>query len=444
MRRVLSIASLTFRAAARSRLAAVLALAMVLIVAGLPALLRGDGTPDGFAKMALLYVLGAADAVLAIALLCASAGGIANDIRDGTMQLLRVKPVRMAQLWLGKWLGLVALGGLLLTLAFAGVWLRIALADRAAGAVADHAASLAVPPALPPLEDHFRAVLEANTRERDLSPAEIRALRSEIRAKLPYATAALQEGGTWKWTFDLPRPVAADGRLALRLRFETGSYSRRSPTADCALTDPATGASVPFRLADFSLREFTVPVDAPALAGAKKLVLSIRHTGEAGSGAILLQPRQGLHLLLPAGPLGLNLARAFAIELALLALLVALGLSFSALFSLPVAVFCAIGLLLAVAVSDFAAHDPDALDTDGMAKLPPVARVYRSASLATVKALSFLSAPALRAAPLSQLSDSEWVPGRDVARAVGVNALLLPALLCGLSALALRRKELPL
>ena len=126
MRRILSIAILTFRESVRTRLVAALAVVVAVLVCGLPMLLKGDGTPVGVARMTLLYPLGAAFAFLALAAPWTAAASLASDVKGRTLQLVRVKPVRMWQLWCGKWLGLLFLNAALLLAAFLVVYTRLA------------------------------------------------------------------------------------------------------------------------------------------------------------------------------------------------------------------------------------------------------------------------------------------------------------------------------
>ena len=102
MRKILSIAILTFRDSMRAKLVAALALVVAVIVVGMPLLLKGDGTPAGVARMTLLYPLGAAFAFLAVVAPWIAAFSLASAVKGRTLPLVRVKPVRMWQLLCGK------------------------------------------------------------------------------------------------------------------------------------------------------------------------------------------------------------------------------------------------------------------------------------------------------------------------------------------------------
>ena len=446
MRRILSIAILTFRENVRSKLVLALAVVVALIVGGMPLLLKGDGTPAGVARMTLLYPLGAAFAFLALAAPWTAAAALASDVKGRTLQLVRVKPVRMWQLWLGKWLGLLFLNALLLAAAFAGVHARLA----ATGALAADDIRLAkrnVRPVLPPLEKQI-AEMEANVAAsypQGLSPQERRDLRATLRRQLPYATASLRPRDTWRWVFAPPRVPAEGETVWLRLGLHSDPLAPEQPVARVGLAskDAILPAIAPHDIYNFASRHQEFALAAPDASVSRQLELVITNLGATNAPPLLVQPRQGLVLLVRAGRLEANMARAYAILLSLLALLLALGLASGAFFTLPVAVFATTCLIVSVLASAYAVSDPDILDPDSFASLPAPQRLQFRLSAAVTQSLAALSAPALSPAPLAQLSESEWIPPEDLLRALAGNGLALPLLLALLSSLHLARKELP-
>ncbi len=446
MRKILSIAILTFRDSMRAKLVAALALVVAVIVFGMPLLLKGDGTPVGVARMTLLYPLGAAFAFLALAAPWSAAASLASDVKGRTLQLARVKPVRMWQLWCGKWLGLLLLNGLLLAGAFAGVYVRLA----ATGALALEDVGIAkrhTHPVLPSLERQI-AEIEANvvaSHGNGMTPRERRELRSTLRRRLPYASASLKAGDTWHWYFEPARLPAEGEKVWLRLGLHADSLSLKQPKAKIMLRAAgATHGSVfADEITDFSPREVNLSLPAPATSGTNRLELVIANTAEKDTPQLMVQPRKRLVLLLRAGGLGANMARAYVVLLSLLALLLALGLTAGSFFSLPVAVFATTCLLLSVLSSAYVMNDPDLLDPETMASLTVIQRVQFHLSTGVTRTLAAASAPALEASPLEHLSSSEWIPEGEIISSVAGNALALPAVLAILSSVYLARKELP-
>ncbi len=446
MRRIVSIAILTFRESMRSKLVLALAAALALIVGGLPLLLKGDGTAVGIARLTLLYPLGAAFAFLAAAAPWTAAASLAADVKGRTLQLARVKPVRMWQLWTGKWLGLLILDALLLAAAFVGVYAWLCAAD-AHQADDIRIAKHHIPPVLPPLQKQINE-MEANiaaTYPNGMSPKERRELRAKLQSQLPYASASLPAGATWFWHFAPPRLPRTGETVWLRLAFQTDALSQERPVARLMLRRPGAedSATNAIEITDFTARTFAAALPMPPLDGAREIELVVFNAAGQDAPSIHLQPRQGLFLLLAAGPLELNMVRAYAVMLSLLALLLALGLTFGAFFTLPVAVFTAACLILSVVASNYAMNDPDILDRDTIASEPALRRLQFHLSAVVTQSIAAVSAPALGPAPLAHLSSSEWIPADELLRALIGNGLAIPALLALLSSLHLARKELP-
>ncbi len=446
MRKILSIAILTFRDSMRAKLVAALAAVVAVAVIGLPMLLKADGTPVGVARMTLLYPLGAAFAFLALAAPWTAAASLASDVKGRTLQLVRVKPVRMWQLWCGKWLGLLFLNALLLAGAFLGVYIRI-LATGALSAEDISIAKRHVPPVLPPLEKQI-AEMEANivaTYKNGMTPRERRELRATLRRRLPYANASLRSGDTWHWFFK-PESMPREGETVwFRLGLHSDALSQKQPKARLMLRAEGAkdGSELSEELTDFSSREIEFSLPVPAIHGTNRLELAIVNTGEKDAPQLLIQPRKALFLLMRAGRVEANMMRAFAVLLSLLALLLAIGLTAGAFFTLPVAVFTTTCAIISIIASAYAVSDPDILDPDSFAALPVVQRVQFHLSAGVTRTLAAVSAPALSPAPLAHLSMSEWVPEEELSHAIAGNAVILPAMLAILSAFHLARKELP-
>src|SRR5688500_10053825 len=117
MRRILAIAFLTLRAAFRYRVVLVMALLLIAGVIVLPLIIKDDGTARGFTQIILTYTLALTTTLLGFATLWLSCGILAREIEEAQMQMVVVKPIARWQIWVGKWLGIVALNGMLILLA---------------------------------------------------------------------------------------------------------------------------------------------------------------------------------------------------------------------------------------------------------------------------------------------------------------------------------------
>src|SRR5882762_6811434 len=122
MQRLFAIAKLTWKAAFRFRLFWVMAGLLLLCVIGLPLLVKDDGTARGFTQILLTYTLTTITALLGFSTLWLACGTLARDIEECQIQMVVVKPIPRWQVWLGKWLGIMALNAVLLALSGACVF----------------------------------------------------------------------------------------------------------------------------------------------------------------------------------------------------------------------------------------------------------------------------------------------------------------------------------
>lgn len=443
MRRILSIARLTFREALRSKLILTLAAALAVVVFGLPAILKGDGTPAGLARMTLFYTTGAAAGFLAVAALWSSAASISSDVKTRTLQLVRVKPVRMIQLWLGKWAGLLVLNAVLLFLVFVGVYAHVA----ASGVLANEDIAVAkrlFSPILPSIESQIDIMVQNISATQEMTPSDIRDLRSQLRRQLPYATASLQSGAQWIWHFETDRALSAGERVWMRFKFQTDALAQNQPRANGFLAVTGERSGTTFSISDFTAKEMDISLAAPQnTSGNTKFDIVISHNGEKDSSPVIVQPRRGIFLMQAEGPLELNMFRAYLTVLSVIALLLALGLTAGAFFTMPVAVFTTTCLIISVLTSSYVVSDPDILEIDDHQQISAVQRMQYTFSANTTRAIAAISAPTLKSSPLSRLADSEWIPGEELFFAIAGNAVLIPLALAILSSIHLAKKELP-
>lgn len=435
-------AILSFRENVRTKVAVSLFLIVVSVTAFLPLALVGDGTPAGMARMILLYPIGASFGVLVFASPWISAAAVADGVKRRTLQLARVKPIRMWQLMAGKWLGVMFLQALLLGAAFAISWAHVA----ACGMLRDEAVGLAkasVAPDLPSVEEQVDRILEASPDVRDMDARERRQLRATLLRCAPYSALTIHDKASF--TFRPPRHLAAGETFWLRLKF----ISDKPASASCAVSRHTAGEagteSLPFDVGDFPPQGVDTPLCFASQPpdGAPELRLDVTKSSPEEAPALLVQPRRGVSLLVKAGPLGANMLRAYATLLSTLALLSALGVALGSVFSLPVAVFSAVCAVIAAVSSDWVVRDGYVFDVDPEELHGVVSRVEYHVSLAVTGAMSFVSRSALDASPLSDLSSSEWIPRGTLTKALLSNFAAAPAILFAVFSVFLSRRELP-
>ena len=108
------IAKQTLKAAVRYRFVVTLGLALLVIVFGIPLIVKSDGTAKGTVQLVLTYTLGSTTALLGIASLWMGCGTLAREIEENVMQMVAVKPVARWRVWFGKWLGITLLNAAML------------------------------------------------------------------------------------------------------------------------------------------------------------------------------------------------------------------------------------------------------------------------------------------------------------------------------------------
>ena len=94
----------------------VMAILLLVSVVGLPMMIKGDGTAEGLTQILITYTLSMVFFLLGAGTLWLSAGTMARDIEDSQMQMIATKPIARWQIWMGKWIGIMALNVTLLVM----------------------------------------------------------------------------------------------------------------------------------------------------------------------------------------------------------------------------------------------------------------------------------------------------------------------------------------
>lgn len=359
MRRILAIAAIAIRNAVRSRMVLCLVGLLLLAVIGLPLTLKGDGTVEGQLRITITYSLGAAFGLLALASLWAGALSISREVEERQIQMLAVKPVYRAELWLGKWLGLMAVNAGLLFIAGAAT-----LALLPHGRIGDEGAApsnwrdvyRAVAPQPEDLEPAARALLAERRQSGEIdaqapTAAALAALRQELRVR----TATVAPGQRRDWVIALSHPLAAQEQLRLRYRFSSSRLGLAPVRGRWLVGTPERPAQQTVATHNPPGVYQVAEVPATGLAGARVLAVTFVNE-DPGHITVVFDPQDGLNVLLPAGSFVSNYARALLLLLCRLGLLTALGVTAGALFSSPVALFMALALMWMAQLAGYTAE----------------------------------------------------------------------------------------
>ncbi|MEI7936051.1 MAG: ABC transporter permease subunit [Verrucomicrobiota bacterium] len=354
MQPLLAIAWLTWKAALRFRLFLVVAVLLLGAVVGLPLLIKDDGTARGFIQIVLTYTLSAITALLGLSTLWLACGTLARDIEDCTLQVVAIKPVARWQIWLGKWLGIMSLNAVLLTLSGASVygllqWRATRLPADQQKILRDEvlvARGSAKPAAL---DKEIQAETDRLLRERlQKNPglkADIAEVRRQILEQIKAEYQIVPPGYVHEWEIDLgSRSGVTNGQpVYLRIKFNaadrstSGTFEGRWRVGVPRKT-PLWHSEV-MSLAPDTFHEF----QAPAYFDDKG-VLTVTFAN-ANNTALLFPLEDGLEVLYPQGGFGLNFMRGVGIIFCWMALLAALGLASASFLSFPVAAFLSLGVL---------------------------------------------------------------------------------------------------
>lgn len=337
MRSLLAIASLTIRNALRSKVTLALLVLLAAVAAGVPLTVKGDGTARGEMYVLLRYTLGLSVMILYLVTLWAGCGAIAQEVEERRIQLLVTKPVSRLVIALGKWLGLVAVNGVLLALvSFAAVcmlFFRMPADDTLATRRVVRA----------PLPD-VSAEAHRALRERvaigglpdGLTEAQAVAI---VERDLLARSRTLAPGGSLSFTFTPGAPLARG--VVIRHRFDTSLLSLAPAPLTWRLRGPAGTPEYSVTRTNVPGVEHELTVPDELLAG-ESLTVQVSSPTDAQM-TVVFDPRDGVVALVPAGGIAVNAAKAVGILLARLALLAAIGVAAGALFSMPVA--SVVGLL---------------------------------------------------------------------------------------------------
>ncbi len=445
-RRVAALALHVLRASLRSRFILAMLVLLAGIVAVLPGSLRGDGTVEGTVRVLFTWTLTLIVTLLSAAVLWAGCAAASSDRGEQRAAALRVTPVRAFEQWLGEWLGLVLMSGLLLAGVLGLLLVQVRRSDIPESALRPH---WRLEPAESGLLEHAHAILlEAVDAGRIGPDADSDALLEQVVDRLRTEHLALSPGDTHQWRFEIPRRAfRPDESALLRIEFTSPLGSADEFTGRCRVLDAAGRQLAEYRVTPDDRRQVEFELAGSLLAATPRVAVLFEHLGAAETSAVLLHAGAGATLRLPIGRFTTNLALAGLAVWSLLAFLAALGLSSGAMFSLPVAVFVASSVTLLGLVS----HTQFA-DLEGCAhahhhgdesRLQAIVHTLEHVAEHAFAVLASPSAPLIRAAPLDRLGDRVRIDPRAVLHGLLQFGIAFSLLIGALGALAFDRREIP-
>jgi hypothetical protein len=455
MRSVWAIALISLRNAIRSRVVALLLTLLLIGIFAIPLTIKSDGTLMGYVQILVRYTLGFSVGVLMLTTVWAGCAAVSVEIQRKQIHLLVTKPVSAAQIWLGKWLGLVMLNTAVLAVCAATTYGLLRWNTRAERLKPEECEQLALEimvararlaPQPFAVEDRVRArfaELQAHGElPTNMPPAEILAALQES-AQMEAHT--VPPSGKIVWQFALPAHLTTASSFQLRYKIASSLLAPQTIHGRWTISRERDGQPYETTLVHPSSGQHSLTAPGTALKGTGGLRVEYTNIHEAPL-TLIFGPEKALEVLVPVGGWLPNFVRALLISACLLALIAALGVTAGSLFSMPVAAFAVFQVLIM-------------LSTAGMTH----AIATREVSLASLlpghitppgwldqimiwfyRLMELLMTPLRNDDPLALVATGEWVSWLMVAQTFFKQIIMASGLLLLLAVAALRRRELAL
>jgi hypothetical protein len=316
------------------------------------------------------------------------------------MHILVTKPVHAAEIWLGKWLGLMTINLVMLGLAGGLIYGLLRWTTRNAVLSADDQISLR------------EEVLTAHSFiAPDQPPHPSGAGRTMF---------AVPPAGTQSWIFRVPERVRPGNALFLQFQFATSRIERQMPVTGLWLIT-ADDAARPLRVLSSYTPHVGHALKLPPAAPGQRLTVTYKNVETAEPATVLFAADSDAQLLIRESGFESNFIRALLLVLARLAFFTALGLTVGALFSFPVAVFTAFAFLFITGLSGWLGAEALMAEAD----LSPawLAGLLNAATYGIIQLANFITPPLARFEPLNFLPAGAFIPWTLVGTAWGILAV---------------------
>ena len=361
--RTFAIAVLTVREAIRSKLLLSLASLLVVGLVGLPLLIAGDNTLAGQIQVILTYTLTFAAAILSLTTLGTACGGVSSEIEDRRLYLVMTKPLHRSELWLGKWLGVLALNAALLALtgliisAMARQTIHSAKDSPQVKRQMTEQFLMARQGLQPITPDWSRLAAEATRRLIQSGRASGKMMSAEIQQRmieeLNIRRFTIAPGGSIQFLFQRPDTKNSSHDLILSYKSES-TRPERTPVAALWTIGSDQADQIHINVTNYPGVPATLTFADKLSTGTNILSVTYQRLDARSQATLIMADKtQEPELLVPYGGFEMNLLRSLLVILCRLAFLAALGLTFGCLLSTPVAVFAAFFVLILMASAGY-------------------------------------------------------------------------------------------
>jgi hypothetical protein len=354
-RPIYAVLVLTLQATLRYRLIQVMLALLALAVIGLPAVIKHDGTAQGFTQILLTYTLGSITVLLGFSTLWLGCGTLSREVEECQIQMVAVKPIARWQIWVGKWLGLMVLNAVLLGISGATVYLLVQWRSSKLPAevrqellqkifVARGSARPEIP--MDEIEREAAHRLQERLKDPSLAVMDRQYVRTQIveQVKAEYQVIPPRAVRVWRISLGSRAAELQSQPLAIRTKFFAADATLSGTFGgwwEIGSTDGRRHQLDEMSLAPETFHEFPIP--AGYLDGEGDLLVRFYNFNDT---ALLFRIEDGIEVLYPEAGFTLNFARGLIIILCWLGLLAAIGLAAGSVLSFPVAAFCTLAVLL--------------------------------------------------------------------------------------------------
>ena len=452
MQALLAIALHTFRSAIRFRLLPVLGFLLLLVVVVLPMVLQDDETSaQGYIQLLLSYTLYLSTGLLAVSTLWIACGSLARDLEEHRLELVDVKPVPRWKVWVGKWLGIMLLDAVLLSLAGAAIYFHLHYQARHLPEshqrilreqifVARASARMNPPDLDPAIRDR---IAELARQSPSIGEMPARRVREMVREEVQARYETVPPGNARRWTIPVVSPERIRGKpLHLRVKFRTNSpYDTATYPGLWRIGPPETQRhDMRNSLSPGSPIQFEIPPDLVDAEG--NLHVDFINFNEK---ALVFPLEDGLEVLYHRGGMAPNFVRGLLLIYCWLGLLAAMGLMAASFLSFPVAAFFSCGVLL-VAFStgtlDQITEQGGITGVDSNTGRVGTRNVLDDLAVGVAGGLLRVIGWVLQFSPVGHLSEGRWISPGQLALCVFVNGIVMGGLCALTGIVVLGRREL--
>jgi hypothetical protein len=421
-------------------------------MAGLPFLLKGDGTAVGEARVLVYYNIGIAGTLIGMLALMQACGAVSQEIAERQIQLIRAKPVSTMHIWLGKWLGILFINAVLIAVAGLTTVATLSVKGLAGGAIDDEVlvARRRLAPALERAEFEADHLFDELKRQGRIGPdADEAEVKQMLKVGVMAARTTVGPGEKRQWNIRVPKgcsPDPARGESAVELRSLFNNAMRDEKPMLCSWRvfskDGKELFSVPARTYVEGINRIPLP---PALvAGEGVLTVEFSNDETKDGRTVVFNETRGLEILVSEGGFGMNLVRAALIIFISSALLAALGLTLGAVFSFPVAVFAACALVAASFIAHFFMTTETVTHSHAEGSHAEHMRIDTTAGEKIAAGFEMVVGPVLERKPAEFLSEGLLVSWSEVGSMALRSLIIYTLCLFGAGACGLSRRQLAL